>query len=171
MREFVPNIITAARIIGALALIWCAYPSLAFLVVFALCGVSDALDGYLARRLDAQSQLGSKLDTVADLALVVVCCVKILPDLSLPLWILLWVACIAVIKGTAFLLAYRKDRVEGLHSTANKAMGIALFASVFLFAFIDPLCVAVGLCAMATLVVLSDYHQLMVCRSQAIQKG
>jgi len=37
-----------------------------FITCYLLCGISDILDGYLARKLKAQSALGSNLDTFAD---------------------------------------------------------------------------------------------------------
>ena len=44
--------------------------SLAF-AVFVVAGVSDAIDGYLARRMGSQTEIGAYLDPIADKALLV----------------------------------------------------------------------------------------------------
>ena len=71
-----PNILTIFRIILApiiAILIWRETSNqqltLAFLL-FLIAGVTDWLDGYLARKLDAQSHLGRILDPIADKVLV-----------------------------------------------------------------------------------------------------
>lgn len=156
---------------GALALLLFDYPSAAFLAVFALCGASDAVDGWLARRLDANSAFGAKLDTAADLVLVAVCCAKILPVLAVPAWIWAWVACIAVAKGAAFAAAWRRGRTEQLHSLANRAMGIALFASVFLVPLVGAFWVAStsGLAAvLATLCTTDALHPAVILGAAVI---
>ena len=69
---FIPNIITTLRILGAAVLLLCNPASVAFWVIYGLCGVSDMADGYLARRLHAESKAGAVLDSVADICFVVV---------------------------------------------------------------------------------------------------
>jgi cardiolipin synthase len=69
----IPNFISLARLI--------AVPFIVYLIlqasygwafwVFMLAGVSDALDGYIAKRMDQASNLGSYLDPIADKALLV----------------------------------------------------------------------------------------------------
>lgn len=62
----IANIITALRIVGcALLFVWPPL-SLPFLLVYAWCGISDVLDGALARRFALQSDFGSALDSIAD---------------------------------------------------------------------------------------------------------
>ncbi len=69
----VPNFISLARLL--------AVPFIVYLIlqasygwafwVFVLAGLSDALDGYIAKRMDQASNLGSYLDPIADKALLV----------------------------------------------------------------------------------------------------
>jgi cardiolipin synthase (CMP-forming) len=68
-----PNLITLARLCAVPATIWLILQhrlDLAF-CVFVAAGVSDGVDGWLARVLDARSALGAMLDPVADKALLV----------------------------------------------------------------------------------------------------
>lgn len=67
----IPNCLSLLRLLLApllLALAWFAKPSL-FLVLFVAALLTDALDGWLARRLKQTSELGSRLDSWGDLAI------------------------------------------------------------------------------------------------------
>lgn len=66
--KHLPNIITALRFLGAVCLLLCNPAGTAFWVIYGLCGVSDMVDGYLARRLHAESKTGAVLDSMADIA-------------------------------------------------------------------------------------------------------
>ena len=61
-----PNLLTLLRMLGAAALIGLDVQRPAFWIIYALCGLSDMLDGHLARRLHAESALGGRLDSAAD---------------------------------------------------------------------------------------------------------
>ena len=61
------NMITMVRIVGALAMIFCENYTAAFFVVFTLCGVTDIIDGFVARVTHTMSEFGARLDSVADL--------------------------------------------------------------------------------------------------------
>lgn len=63
-----PNALSCLRIAMSLTLPFITGRPFLFAAVYILCGVTDALDGYLARRLNAQSALGARLDTIGDSA-------------------------------------------------------------------------------------------------------
>lgn len=93
-----------------------------FWAVYLLCGLSDMLDGALARRLKAESELGSKLDSLGDLAFVIVCAVRLLPGLELAAWAWAWIGIIAAVKLLCFAAAK-----EIPHIRLNKLTGDCLF--------------------------------------------
>ncbi len=69
----IPNLITLARILAVPVIVYVIlqdYMTAAFWI-FVAAGASDALDGYLAKRLDAVSEIGAYLDALADKALLV----------------------------------------------------------------------------------------------------
>ena len=69
----IPNIITLARIILVPVIVWAIASNqmeIAF-AVFVIAGVSDAVDGFLAKRFNMTSELGALLDPLADKALLV----------------------------------------------------------------------------------------------------
>jgi cardiolipin synthase len=85
----VPNLITAIRII--LAPIFVIYlihdQFLSALIVFIICGVSDGLDGLVARLFDQKTQLGVYLDPLADKILLVAAFVVLSVRGFLPSWL------------------------------------------------------------------------------------
>lgn len=71
--KHVPNIITLSRVLLSLTLLLLYDRPWLFFMVYLIAGMSDMLDGYLARVYDVQSTLGATLDTIADLCLFLVC--------------------------------------------------------------------------------------------------
>ena len=82
--KHLPNIITALRIVGSIGLLFCNVPGWQFWTLYAICGISDMIDGWLARKLHVESKTGSVLDSIADLSFVACCAIKLLPILSIP---------------------------------------------------------------------------------------
>ena len=78
LRE-IPNIITVIRILLVFPVIYFLYVEnyLPALILFTVAGVSDGLDGFLARQMNWQSRLGSILDPLADKMLLVSCFVML----------------------------------------------------------------------------------------------
>lgn len=73
LRINIPNLITLARIVAVPVIVWLILDDdllLAFWLFFAA-GVSDALDGYIAKKFDCQTEMGAFLDPLADKALLV----------------------------------------------------------------------------------------------------
>ena len=84
----VPNILTMLRIIGSIAMIFISYDTAAFFIVYSLSGISDALDGFIARRFNQITALGKLLDPLADkLSLLTLLALFVL-DGQIPLWVL-----------------------------------------------------------------------------------
>ena len=54
------------------------------------------VDGTIARKTKSVSELGARLDTVADSVFVSVCFVKVLPLMQLPTWLWTWIVIIAI---------------------------------------------------------------------------
>ena len=88
-----PNLITLARLFAspfAVYLILNADWSPAFWV-FVLAGLSDAVDGFIARRFDARTLIGEYLDPLADKALLVSVFVVLGYMAQLPAWLVMLV--------------------------------------------------------------------------------
>ena len=87
----IPNFITIARLIGVPVVVWLiiADQYLAAVSLFILAGVSDAVDGFIAKRYGATSELGAFLDPIADKALLVSVFVTLGYEGILPAWLIL----------------------------------------------------------------------------------
>ena len=129
--KHVPNIITALRVLGAVSLLLCNPESADFWVIYGLCGVSDMADGYLARKLQAESKTGAVLDSVADICFVACCAIRLLPVLPIPTWLWIWTGGIVVIKLINQILALIVCKgFRFPHTSANKLTGLLLFIAV-----------------------------------------
>ena len=89
------------------------------------------LDGYLARKLHAESKTGTVLDSAADIFFVACCAIRLIPLVQIPTWLWIWAGVIAAIKivNQISALIVRK-RFCFLHTKANKLTGLLLFLSV-----------------------------------------
>ena len=153
------NIITCIRIVCSIALLFCPVFSPAFYVLYLIAGVSDMIDGPVARKTGTASELGSKLDTAADFVLAVVCMIKLLPAIHFPTWLIVWIIVIAAIKVFNLVCGYavQKELVV-LHTAMNKATGILLFVLPLTLSFIDVKYSGAFVCAVATFAAIQEGH-------------
>ena len=153
------NIITASRILAAFAMVFTEVPSPAFWVLYAWCGLSDMVDGSIARKLGRQSDFGAKLDSAADTAFAAACLLKILPAIQLPIWLIVWIAAIALCKVAACIsgLAMHGKPIA-LHTKANKAAGFLIFASIPAIVLTGSALAAIPACAVATFAAIQEGH-------------
>ena len=151
------NIITGIRIICSIAMMFCPVFSPAFYALYITAGISDMIDGFVARKTGTVSAFGSKLDTVADFVFVVVCLIKLIPAIQAPTWLIIWIIVIAVIKVINLISGYvmRKEMVS-LHTEMNKATGILLFVLPLTLMFIDLKYSGVFVCAAATFAAIQE---------------
>jgi cardiolipin synthase len=102
-----PNLITIARILLVPLAVWLiiGHQFGLALLVFVAAGVSDAVDGFIARRFKLQSELGGYLDPIADKALLVSIYVSLAILQVLPNWLAIIVVTRDVLIVGAVLLA------------------------------------------------------------------
>ena len=151
------NLITGGRIVLSVALLFCPALSPVFFVLYIAAGITDMIDGAVARRTGTVSAFGARLDTVADIVLVAVCLFKLLPVLDVPVWLCIWIAVIAVIKAANIAVGYlRQKRLISVHSVLNKLTGGLLFAFPLTLAFIDVRYGAAVVCAVATVAAVHE---------------
>ena len=129
--KHLPNILSSLRIVGAVALLLCDVVGTTFWSLYALCGISDIADGWLARKLRCVTMKGALLDSLADICFVACCAWALLPILELPQWLWLWAGVIVVIKVVNQLSALvRYGRCCFPHTLANKWAGFLLLIAV-----------------------------------------
>ena len=147
----VPNILSSLRILGAICLLFIHPASVAFWVIYGLCGISDMLDGYLARKLHAESKTGAVLDSVADICFVACCAIRLIPVVQIPKWLWIWAGVIVAIKIVNQISALIVcKRFCFPHTRANKLTGLLLFLAVpTLFWSIIPTAIVAGVASFA----------------------
>ncbi|MBT4107168.1 MAG: CDP-alcohol phosphatidyltransferase family protein [Proteobacteria bacterium] len=91
LRHQIPNLLTLARIAAVPVLILFLYEGRygAALTVFVLAGITDGLDGWIAKRFKCVTRLGSILDPLADKILIVSTYVMLVLAGDLPFWLIL----------------------------------------------------------------------------------
>lgn len=126
----IPNCITSVRIVGTAVLLFLPPLTALFFVIYTLCGISDVLDGWVARKTNSSSEFGAKLDSIADLLFYALVIIRLMPVLwkLLPTWIWYFVGGAVLVRLVAYLTAAIKFcRFSSLHTKMNKITGAAVF--------------------------------------------
>ena len=145
------NFITIIRILCSLALLFCMPLSLPFYALYTAAGLSDIFDGWIARKTNTATKFGAKLDTFADIVFAAVVLLKLLPILAPPVWIIVWVGVIALIKLVNIVIGFiRQKEFISVHSVMNKVTGGLLFVFPLTLTWIDLRYSAAVICAVAT---------------------
>lgn len=152
-----PNVISVLRIAGSISLLFCDVRGWPFWSLYVLCGLSDILDGWLARRLHAETEAGAILDSVADIVFVACCAIRLLPVLEIPAWLWIWAGAIVIIKMVNQISAlFVCKRFCFLHTVANKLTGLLLFLTIpAVFLSVIPIAVVA---AIATFAAVQEGH-------------
>jgi cardiolipin synthase len=130
----IPNLITIGRLCLVPLIVWLilAPQPVAAFWVFVLAGASDAVDGFLARRLDVRSEIGAYLDPLADKALLVSIYVAMAALNEIPLWLTILVVSrdVLIIGGVvlAWMLAAPVEVKPSVVSKINTLAQITLAA-------------------------------------------
>lgn len=155
------NILTVSRIVLALALIFLPGLSLSFAVLYVLAGLTDMLDGWVARRTGTASEAGARLDTVADIVFVIVCLIKILPVIVLPTFLWTWTVAIATIKLINIISGFVTQRkFVAVHSILNRLTGLLLFLFPLTLAIVEIKYTGSVVCIIATLAAIQEGHMI-----------
>ena len=153
----VANYISISRIIMSVLLLIPEVFTIAFYIIYIYCGISDMLDGFLARKSKNESKLGATLDSVADIIFVIVAMIKILPLLNIVKGIIIWVVFIALIKIANVICGYTYYKKIVLpHTIANKITGFILFIAPFIIVKTNPTVVEINLCSIATFAAIQE---------------
>ena len=153
------NTITFFRIAAGIALLFCPVFSPAFYAFYIAAGLSDMLDGFVARKTDSVSKLGARLDTIADFVFVVVCLIKLLPILSIPAWMYVWIGIIALIKVVNIISGFAvQKKLVAVHSVMNKAAGALLFLLPLTIPVLSLKYFAIVVCAAVTFAAIQEGH-------------
>ena len=157
MVKYLSNAITSLRIIGSVVLLFFDVPSLPLYITYLLCGFSDMIDGAIARKTNAVSSFGSKLDTASDTVFMAVCAMKLLPVINFTVWLYIWIAVIAIVKFTNIIWGFiRRKKLVDYHTFLNKTTGLLLFLLPLTLQFIVPTHSFAVVCTIATIAAIQE---------------
>ena len=127
----IPDLLSASRIALCLPLLLVDAMTLPFWVLYLIAGLTDILDGFLARRWGVESKFGARLDSLADFVFVLAVGYKLFPWLKLPATLWMMIGFIAMVKASNAISSYVvKHRIEFPHTKANKVTGFLLFVGM-----------------------------------------
>ncbi|HEY5561102.1 MAG TPA: CDP-alcohol phosphatidyltransferase family protein [Clostridiaceae bacterium] len=157
----IANSISIVRIFLALTLVMVKPLSIFFLAIYLGCGISDVLDGYIARKTHTTSKLGEKLDSAADLIMIVVLMFVLFPIIfqifNPTVQIIVWIGIIGIIRIVSVMLVFVKYKTFGiLHTYGNKITGLVIFAFPLTFAFIKLDVLMYIICAVASISAIEE---------------
>ena len=164
MKKHIANIVTGVRIFGSVCMLCSSVFSPLFYSTYLLCGFTDMIDGTIARKMEAVSNFGSKLDTIADFVFLAVCTVKLSPIMNIPLWLWIWIAVIGIIKITNIVMGFiRRKELVDYHTFLNKTTGLLLFFLPLTLQFIVPTYSFAVVCTIATIAAIGEgYYSIKV---------
>lgn len=155
------NIITGIRILCSLGLLFCYPFSVFFYILYLTAGISDMLDGIVARATNTSNEFGAKLDTLADFVFIIVCMLKMIPVLNLENWMYIWMIIIGIIKIINIISGYVMwHKFVTVHSMMNKITGFLLFAFPFSMKIIDMRINIIILLVIATFAAIQEGHYI-----------
>ena len=159
------NLITGTRILCSIVLLFCSPFSPSFYALYLVAGLTDMIDGPVARKTGTVSELGAKLDTTADFLFIAACLIKLLPLIPFSLWLWLWIGGIALIKAVNLLSGYIvQKRFVTMHTVMNKTTGILLFVLPLTVPVVALKYSAPVVCMAATFAAIQEGHYIRTGR-------
>ena len=162
MKKHIANIITGSRIVFSLLLLFIPLSSALFYIFYLFCGLTDMIDGTVARKTGAVSNFGAKLDTASDFVFMAVCVVKLLPKINISVWLWIWIAIIAIVKVINIVMGFiRRKKLVALHTFLNKITGLLLFLLPLTLQFILPTYSFAVVCTIATIAAVQEGYYII----------
>ena len=151
MKVKIANILTGSRIILSFCLLLFKPLTPMFLFVYICCGLTDVLDGFVARKLKVVSKFGAHLDSIADACFLMTVIVHLVPIIKLPMKLIVWIILIALVRLLSIFVAFGKFHTFTLfHTYANKCTGLLLFFVPLFLITIDIELITLIVCTVAT---------------------
>ena len=115
------------------------------------------IDGTVARKTGKASEFGARLDSIADIVFIVVCLVKLIPVINIPVWLYVWIGIIALIRIINIVSGFIiQKRFVMLHTIMNKVTGFLLFILPLTMPFVKIKYTAIPVCTVATFAAIQE---------------
>lgn len=146
----VANIITFLRMPFAVAMLFFAPFSVCFWVFYFCGGITDIIDGIVARKMHQESVFGAKLDSVADFVFAIAIAIVAVKNFVFPIWLWCLILLIALLRLINYGIGFFKFHTfASLHTYANKITGVLLFIAPVMYVLFGLIVTGVILCVAA----------------------
>lgn len=136
--KHIPNTLSFLRLFLIIPLAILPPLGLAFMIIYCVAGLSDMIDGPIARRLNAATPFGAVLDGGADLLMGIVVIFRLLPVISISSFTLNWIFFAIFLKIIALFVGLVKFRKAAtLHTYFGKGFGFLLFCFPMFYLFFE----------------------------------
>jgi CDP-diacylglycerol--glycerol-3-phosphate 3-phosphatidyltransferase len=157
--KYIPNILSFMRLISIIPLMLLTPFELPFMMIYVISGLTDMIDGPIARKFNVTSQFGAALDGGADLLFLFVVLFKMLPLIELPDWIIIWIFVAIGMKLLAVAIGYlRHKTLILLHTYIGKFFMFTLFLFPVFYLFIEAVVILTVLLILVTIVMVEDIY-------------
>lgn len=147
-----PNILSISRLIISGFLFFPGINPSFFTVLYLYCGLSDVADGYIARRWEAESAIGAKLDSLGDLVFYVLITVlfftrtRFMED-AIILWLVVFIFAFKLLNVIITKIRFRQWGM--LHTIGNKLSGLLVYFMLPLYILLPDTTLIIGLFVIA----------------------
>lgn len=138
--KYIPNILSVARILMAIGFVvlWIYDLFGVAVALFIIAGITDIVDGFLARRFNWITNAGKILDPVADklMQIVALLCLfisnfdKLASEPLVPWWLLLPIVLKEIIMGIGSIIFFKKFKKIGVSKNYGKAYTVIFYVVI-----------------------------------------
>jgi len=153
----IANFITGLRIILSITLIFFKLDNTFFIILYSICGITDILDGYIARKTKTESRFGAKIDSIADLFFGIVIIKILYPIIVSNELCLIWIIAIGIMKLISLFVIFNKYKTFAIiHTYLNKVTGLLIFLSPYFMVFLNKVIILYLVCFIATITAIEE---------------
>jgi len=155
--KYIANIITVIRILLSILLLFFFNNTLVFIIIYLICGISDVVDGIVARKTNTVSTLGAKLDSIADFLMFgMITIFLIIWGEELKKFLLFIIIIVIVRLVNLFIAAIKYHSFIMLHTWGNKITGLLIFIAPAFFVITHHTEIILFVCTVAMLSALEE---------------
>ena len=168
----IPNILTVFRLIlipvfVSIFFSHCSNSLLYSIIIFLLAGLTDFLDGYLARKYNLVTKTGIVLDPLADKLMLITVLTCLVINMYIPIWVLIIIAAKEIFMIFCGIFLYKKGTV--IHSNIfGKASTIFFYISIFILVFNESLGVFLLYVSVATALIALINYSIIYTKNKKI---